>query len=410
MSAAGRKPAGGRDPLGGRAALREEYKAALDRINLQLDAACRDKRMLESREEEWIQVNDLLRDLPKKVTHPIMVPFGPLAFFPGHLEHTNEVTTQLGSEWFALRTASQAAEMAHRRMKHITEEKEGLTKKIADLRMMGGTAGEEAAEGSVQKATALQAPDGFMDIREPVSAAAAGSREELPAPMDGGKVAVDGEGFLDIREPCDNLGMPLGVAPATPAAPRASSPVRQATSTLDRLRELERMEEEEPEEDENLPAMAAQCCLPEDDFMAELDSIQEVAESWKTAPAAAVPASDAAWSPAAMFRGGGVGIEPKVQAPSAGRSAAAENGASPAAGLGSNRPATWTGSVQERAAGPEAAGALKPETAARPNVASFELPASSAASITGTKAPASDADAPPPKRLSKFKADRQSMQ
>eukprot|EP00438_Fugacium_kawagutii_P024305 Skav226604 [mRNA] locus=scaffold848:86947:87141:+ [translate_table: standard] len=42
------------------------------------------------RRREYEELQGLLVDLPKKVQHPIMVPFGPLASFPGHLVHTNE--------------------------------------------------------------------------------------------------------------------------------------------------------------------------------------------------------------------------------------------------------------------------------------------------------------------------------
>ena len=47
------------------------------------------------RREEYEELRGLLLELPKKVQHPIMVPFGPLASFPGHLVHTNEAPRDL---------------------------------------------------------------------------------------------------------------------------------------------------------------------------------------------------------------------------------------------------------------------------------------------------------------------------
>lgn len=45
------------------------------------------------------------------------VPFGPLAFMPGKLVHTNEVTALLGDNWFARCSAKQAQKLVAHRMK-----------------------------------------------------------------------------------------------------------------------------------------------------------------------------------------------------------------------------------------------------------------------------------------------------
>lgn len=45
------------------------------------------------------------------------VPFGPLAFMPGKLVHTNEVTVLLGDNWFAKCSAKQAQKIVDHRMK-----------------------------------------------------------------------------------------------------------------------------------------------------------------------------------------------------------------------------------------------------------------------------------------------------
>lgn len=45
------------------------------------------------------------------------VPFGPLAFIPGKLVHTNEITVLLGDNWFTKCSAKQAQKLVDHRMK-----------------------------------------------------------------------------------------------------------------------------------------------------------------------------------------------------------------------------------------------------------------------------------------------------
>ena len=66
--------------------------------------------------EDYETVDKLLSDLPKKTRHDVMVPIGPLAFMPGQLIHTNEIMVLLGDNWFAERSATQAMEIAQRRL------------------------------------------------------------------------------------------------------------------------------------------------------------------------------------------------------------------------------------------------------------------------------------------------------
>lgn len=47
----------------------------------------------------------------------VQVPFGPLAFMPGKLVHTNEVTVLLGDNWFTKCSAKQAQKIVDHRMK-----------------------------------------------------------------------------------------------------------------------------------------------------------------------------------------------------------------------------------------------------------------------------------------------------
>ena len=47
----------------------------------------------------------------------LQVPIGPLALMPGNLIHTNEIMVLLGDNWFAERSATQAVDIAKRRLK-----------------------------------------------------------------------------------------------------------------------------------------------------------------------------------------------------------------------------------------------------------------------------------------------------
>lgn len=55
--------------------------------------------------------------LPSPPPNTEQVPFGPLAFMPGKLVHTNEVTALLGDNWFARCSAKQAQKLVAHRMK-----------------------------------------------------------------------------------------------------------------------------------------------------------------------------------------------------------------------------------------------------------------------------------------------------
>jgi len=236
----------------------EAFQAAMHRMAAQLESAQDARATLDQRDQEWRETLGVLKDLPEKVMHPIMVPFGPLAFFPGHIEHTNEVMCQLSSEYFALRTVHHATEMGHRRMAHLRREKDELAKKIREIEMMSGLAVGEDAVVSDRGATIRRDEDGCMAIREPCDE----NGETLPltsasrpgGPGEAASVRRDADGFLDICEPCDEHGDPLAPAGAAPvatrrpsAAPASRSDERRGAGGADllaRLRELERLEED----------------------------------------------------------------------------------------------------------------------------------------------------------------------
>ncbi|KAL1769089.1 unconventional prefoldin RPB5 interactor 1 [Sigmodon hispidus] len=81
---------------------------------------CREKiQHWEKVHNDYSALQERLRTLPDKLSYDIMVPFGPLAFMPGKLVHTNEVTVLLGDNWFAKCSAKQAVGLAEHRKEHV---------------------------------------------------------------------------------------------------------------------------------------------------------------------------------------------------------------------------------------------------------------------------------------------------
>lgn len=137
--------------LGGVVRLREEHEKVV--------------KDCESRIQHWKKVsgdyealNDRLKTLPDQLSYDIMVPFGPLAFMPGKLVHTNEVTALLGDNWFAKCSAKQAQKIVDHRMKYVKRELDDLSKTIKNF---------EARVGLVKDLETMSSSKGdYVDIRE----------------------------------------------------------------------------------------------------------------------------------------------------------------------------------------------------------------------------------------------------
>eukprot|EP00927_Polykrikos_kofoidii_P060208 TRINITY_DN55256_c0_g1_i1.p1 TRINITY_DN55256_c0_g1~~TRINITY_DN55256_c0_g1_i1.p1 ORF type:complete len:463 (-),score=69.12 TRINITY_DN55256_c0_g1_i1:54-1442(-) len=235
-----------------------DFAAAVVRIDEQLERARANAEKLDKRSREYTDLKGVLADLPEKVQHPIMVPYGPLAFFEGHLEHTNEVLTQLSSEWFAMRTVKHALGLVDRRQTRLREDQATVERELQELDMRrriaagaGGEAHKQDVEG-IRGACVSVDEDGFLDIREPyiedgsgdgfLSKADVSIAEDSPC---GGVVASKASATLQelerweerCREPT-----PKVVAMSQGGANNTADP-------LARLRELERQEEMEELDD-----------------------------------------------------------------------------------------------------------------------------------------------------------------
>ncbi|XP_073411128.1 unconventional prefoldin RPB5 interactor 1 isoform X2 [Dendrobates tinctorius] len=86
-----------------------------------------------------------------------MVPFGPLAFMPGCLVHTNEVTVLLGDNWFAKCSIKQAMSLVDHRKKHVREAMEEYQKVMKNF---------ESRVELTKDLQRMSSEGDFFDIRE----------------------------------------------------------------------------------------------------------------------------------------------------------------------------------------------------------------------------------------------------
>ncbi|CAL8358089.1 unnamed protein product [Lota lota] len=106
---------------------------------------------------DYEALDDRLRTLPDHLSYEVMVPFGPLAFMPGKLVHTNEVTVLLGDNWFAKCSAKQAQRIVDHRVKYVKGELDDLLKTRKNF---------EARVGFTEELEKLSNKGSYVDIRE----------------------------------------------------------------------------------------------------------------------------------------------------------------------------------------------------------------------------------------------------
>ncbi|KAJ1966818.1 hypothetical protein IWQ62_002233, partial [Dispira parvispora] len=75
---------------------------------------------------DYKALSQRLTTLPDETNYDVQVPFGPLAFFPGKLIHTNEIMVLLGDNWFVERSSKQANAIVDRRMEYVQEKLDQL--------------------------------------------------------------------------------------------------------------------------------------------------------------------------------------------------------------------------------------------------------------------------------------------
>ncbi|XP_055992559.1 unconventional prefoldin RPB5 interactor 1 [Sorex fumeus] len=111
-------------------------------------------------DSDYNALQERLSTLPDKLSYNIMVPFGPFAFMPGKLVHTNEVTVLLGDNWFAKCSAKQAVDLVEHRKEHVRKTIDDLKKVMKNF--------ESRVEFTEDLQKMSDAAGDIVDIREEI--------------------------------------------------------------------------------------------------------------------------------------------------------------------------------------------------------------------------------------------------
>uniref|UniRef100_A0A7N5JXP1 Protein phosphatase 1 regulatory subunit 19 n=2 Tax=Ailuropoda melanoleuca TaxID=9646 RepID=A0A7N5JXP1_AILME len=126
------------------------------RDTLHLDEGLHRKKV----DNDYNALQERLSTLPDKLSYNIMVPFGPFAFMPGKLVHTNEVTVLLGDNWFAKCSAKQAVGLVEHRKEHVRKTIDDLKKVMKNF--------ESRVEFTEDLQKMSDAAGDIVDIREEI--------------------------------------------------------------------------------------------------------------------------------------------------------------------------------------------------------------------------------------------------
>lgn len=125
-------------------------KLWIKEVSKSVDAEKDKLRALRKHAAETQETVELLRTLPKKLKHDIMVPFGQVAMFPGQIIHTNETRVRLGADMAVETTAHHAIDMLSRRAEFIREQTADVSAQLqsleARLKMQTEAVNEEGEE------------------------------------------------------------------------------------------------------------------------------------------------------------------------------------------------------------------------------------------------------------------------
>ncbi|KAL2919689.1 uri1, prefoldin-like chaperone [Polyrhizophydium stewartii] len=167
------------------------------------------RSQLEERTKEWTSrrkeldaLGDFLAAVEKRFRLPVMVPIGTsnMAFMPGEVHHTHEVTVSLGANWFAETSLANARRIQADRRKHVDEQMERSEVLLKDLetkamlvrderRLVDGDGDEVNEEGL--KYVEINEP--YVEPTEPRQPAVSGAK-----PVHGREAPADGEGMDDF--------------------------------------------------------------------------------------------------------------------------------------------------------------------------------------------------------------------
>ncbi|KAF5826859.1 hypothetical protein DUNSADRAFT_1869 [Dunaliella salina] len=157
--------------------------------------------------EDLRATRDMVLDLPSRLRRQVFVPFGPHAFFPGQLQHTNELTVHLGASHYAKVTAKHAAGVLKRRETSIDKailacqqqvEAHEARLRLASKEVLGLGVGPEEREirESYEESEALLASARVASWRKPQGPGVAQGIEHRPSL--GQPVPAEGEEAQEV--------------------------------------------------------------------------------------------------------------------------------------------------------------------------------------------------------------------
>jgi len=83
---------------------------------------------------DYEAVKSSLVSLSEKCKHPVMVPFGNVAFMSGSLVHTNDVLVLLGDNWFVEQSTKQTVDILNRRIVALQTEADKLKTRMQQIK------------------------------------------------------------------------------------------------------------------------------------------------------------------------------------------------------------------------------------------------------------------------------------
>ncbi|KAF4322864.1 hypothetical protein JM18_000683 [Phytophthora kernoviae] len=115
---------------------------------------------LQDQVDRYDAVTSTLTELPKKLTHKVMVPLGKRAMVPGKLVCTNEVLAHLGDEYLSWRSAPQAVEIIDRKKKELHKQMKAQEESLHEL------SAKKTDVGSVAQLQKMYEDENIREIQE----------------------------------------------------------------------------------------------------------------------------------------------------------------------------------------------------------------------------------------------------
>ncbi|XP_039249001.2 uncharacterized protein LOC120326730 [Styela clava] len=104
--------------------------------------------------------------LPDKLSHPVMVPFGKLAFMPGRLVHTNELLVHLGDAWFTTVSCKKALEIVEMRQNNLKDTLIDLEKVTTNIKMKSEYLGDIAKAAEEEFEIKEECPENYVHPKD----------------------------------------------------------------------------------------------------------------------------------------------------------------------------------------------------------------------------------------------------